>query len=55
MSRAEYFKKRRREMYGITTLLRPEEGENLEKILKAKNIKKTDWIRQKIEEDLKNL
>ena len=55
MSRAEYFKKRRREMYGITTLLRPEEGKNLDKILKAKNISKTDWIRQKIEEDLKNL
>lgn len=55
MSRAEYMRNRRKEMYSVNILLKPEEGKNLDKILKIKKITKTDWIRQKINEDIKSL
>ena len=55
MSRAEYMRNRRKAMYGITILLKPEEGKNLDKILKVKKLSKTEWIRQKINEDIELL
>lgn len=48
-------KKRRDSMYSFNTLIEKEYGEKLEKITANKNILKTDWLRQKIEEDYKKL
>jgi len=55
MSRAEYMRNRRKAMYSVNILLKPEEGKNLDKILKAKKLSKTEWIRQKINEDIEFL
>ena len=55
MSRAKYFRERRKNMYTIYTMIEKDYGDKLEKILNEKKLLKTDWIREKIEEDYNKL
>lgn len=55
MSRTKYFRERRKKMYPINTLIEKDYGEKLEKILNEKKLLKTDWIREKIDEDYNKL
>lgn len=50
--RADYFRERRRSMRQYAFLIDKERAEKFEKKLKEKNLGKTEWFRQKIDEEI---
>lgn len=51
-SRAEYFKKRRESQKTFSVVLNRDKMERFENKLKEKNVTKTDWLNEKIDEEL---
>lgn len=51
-SRAQYFRERRKERKAFTVELSKEKMEHFEEKLREKNITKTDWLNEKIDEEL---
>lgn len=51
-SRAQYFRERRKERKAFTVELSKEKMERFEEKLREKNITKTDWLNEKIDEEL---
>lgn len=54
MSRAEYFKERRKKLKDFGVLIDREKLERLEQKLKKQSQTKTSWLNKKIDEELKN-
>ena len=52
-SRAEYFRERRKTRKAFNVLLPKEKYENIDKALKKKNKTKTEWLIEKIDEEIK--
>lgn len=52
-SRAEYFKERRKTRKAFNVLLPKEKYEDIDKKLKKKNMTKTEWLIEKIDEETK--
>lgn len=50
--RAEYFRTRRQSMKQYAFLIDKERAEKFEEKLKARGIGKTEWFRQKIDEEI---
>lgn len=53
--RKEYLKEYKKKMKKLVIDLRPDEKENLDKIVKIKNKSLVQWVRDHIQEDLKNM
>lgn len=51
-SRAEYFRERRKQRKAFNVELNKEKMERFEAKLKEKSITKTDWLNEKIDEEL---
>lgn len=51
-SRAEYFRNRRRSKKQIVFLIDPQKAGALDEKLKAKGIGRTEWFRQKVDEEI---
>lgn len=51
----DYYKEYKKKIRPIRTDLKNKEREDLETILKAKGLKVSQWIREKIKEDLERL
>lgn len=51
-SRADYFRKRRRNMKQLVFMIDKEKGEALDRKLKEKGVGRTEWFRQKVEEEI---
>lgn len=54
-SRADYFRKRRAERKGFSVLLPKEKVLKIEEWLKDHNKTKTQWLEEKIDEELKKI
>jgi len=52
--RSEYFRARRQSMKQYAFLIDKERAEKFEQKLKERNIGKTEWFRQKIDEEIGN-
>ncbi|MCI8618359.1 MAG: hypothetical protein HFJ60_09055 [Clostridia bacterium] len=52
-SRAEYFRKRREELGSFSVLIDKERLNKIENILKEKKKSKTQWLKEKIDEEKK--
>ncbi len=52
-SRAEYFRERRKKKKQISFILEREKIEKLDKKLEEKNQTRTEWLREKIDEEIK--
>ncbi|WP_300948887.1 hypothetical protein [uncultured Helicobacter sp.] len=51
-SRADYFKERRKEKKAFYVEISKEKAEDLEKVLKEKNLSKREWLESKIDEEV---
>lgn len=51
-SRAEYFRKRREDKKNISVYIDKEKAEKLERKLDAKNLSKTDWLADIVDQEL---
>ena len=51
-SRADYFRKRRRNMKQLVFMIDKEKGEALDRKLKETGLGRTEWFRQKVEEEI---
>lgn len=51
-SRAEYFRERRRNMKQLVFMVEKEKGEALDRKLKEKGVGRTEWFRQKLDEEI---
>lgn len=52
-SRAEYFRERRKTRKAFNVLLPKEKYDDIDKTLKQKNKTKTEWLIEKIDEEIK--
>ena len=52
-SRAEYFRERRKTRKAFSVLLPEEKYNSIDKTLKQKNKTKTEWLIEKIDEEIK--
>ena len=51
-SRAEYFRERRKALKQIVFMVDREKAEALDKKLEEKGVSRTEWFRQKVDEEL---
>ena len=51
-SRAAYYRERRKKMKQLVFMVEKEKGEELDRKLKEKGIGRTEWFRQKLEEEI---
>lgn len=51
-SRADYFRERRRNMKQLVFMIDKEKGDALDRKLKEKGVGRTEWFRQKVEEEI---
>lgn len=52
-SRADYFRERRKDRKAFNVLLEREKAESFEEYLNANNKTKSEWLNEKIDEELK--
>lgn len=52
-SRAKYFQQRRKEKYTFYATIDKVQGEKLDKLLEERNLNKTKWLNEKIDQDSK--